>query len=238
MKYVPVVLALISSSAFAEQFSYLEFTHSAFDSDYGMKYGSNALAVSAEADKNVAVFASYEKTDNIKYSDAEKVFSNGFGDNSIVTASAPSQSYSDSNATVGLRAFSDFAKNATAYIDLKYHSQSFYKSTGSGLGSRFGVRLSPFQQYSQFKVGAFIDATLTDISSFYKDDISKVSLNLTQKSFGIEALYRISSFSFGASAEQAQLVHKFTFKAEGFENVSAHFTDNYRIAKLFAQYHF
>ena len=257
MKYFPVVLALISSSAFAEEYRFVEFSHATYDSDFGMKYDSNALELSIEAVKNLGFFVSYERSDGVSYLDTAKMLSKGIdndatyaetGNTATITfldffkteIRMPSdRSYTDSDATLGMRLFNDVSRDSNAYWDLKFHKQSIYNSSGVGFGTRLGMRFIPFPAVREFKLGAFGDVILTNISSVKLDtDADKISLNLNRKTVGGEAIYIANKFTFGASVEQNQLVHKFSFKLDSGGNFDERFNDAYKIGKIFVQYHF
>lgn len=257
VKYLPVALAVISSPVFAQQFSYVEVGHASYASDFGLNFSSNLVAASVEIDKNMAVFASYERSGKKDYSDVADLLSEGFdidanmvtsNDTATITFLDPARTsiaipindtYSDSDATIGLRAFNEISKNASAYIDLKYHKESVYKSEGKGFGTRFGIRFSPIPAFSGFKIGAYGDYTLTNIGSVKLGTTAdRIALNLTKRSAGLEAIFNIKQFTLGASAEHSQLIHAFSVKSALYDNFNENFTDAYRSSQLFVQYHF
>ncbi|HET8708451.1 MAG TPA: hypothetical protein VFM46_19240, partial [Pseudomonadales bacterium] len=148
-------------------------------------------------------------------------------------------SYQDSDASVGFRAFNQIATHATAYVDIRYHRQSIYDSTGHGLGARFGMRFSPIPSFSALKIGGFGDYTLTNVDTLELDNTAdKVSLNLKKRSAGVEMLFDVDKFTIGATVERNQLIHRFRFKFDNYGSFDERFTDAAHISRVYFQYHF
>jgi len=257
VNYLSVALAVMSSSVMADPFTYVEAAHANYDSDFGMKFGAKALSGSVALDKNIGLFFRYERTDDIDYADTAEMLAEGFDidatltrvddtarirflDPARTTLTIPADdTYTASDTLFGLRAFNSIAQNAVAYIDIGYHRQSIYDGTGNGASAKLGLRFSPIPKAAAFQLGGYGEYTMTEVGSFGFDiSADDLTLDLTKRSIGIEAVVNINAFTLGAHIERSQLIHEFSVKFDTYGSFDEKFTDAYSNNRLFVQYHF
>lgn len=248
MKYLPSILLLATSSVFADQFSYVEYNHTFSKLDPNINYDSNSFVASYEVDKHVAGSIGYEKWDASKNVTA------------VNTASGTSD-----DINVGLRGFSDFAHQATAYIEFKYHDRSYYGLKGVGLSEQFGIRFSPatllrglginssaLSFFDPFRLGFFVGAqsitpkpkvtfsTLGQKNFPAADD--KTGLAIDERIRGIELLYNLKQFTLGLEYAKNSIDYNFAYDLQNFDGSTVRMTptinQKYNETKLYVQWHY